>query len=418
MVILEDIDKFSAKKKSELYKKLNALREKSGYNITQTNGQRVYAPAPSSGVPAPPRGCEIFVGKLSKYIFEDELVPLFERVGPLYKFRMMLDFSERSRGYAFATYFTVEHAERAIAELNNHQIRPNLFIGVYKSVDNCRLFVGNIPYEVGRDEVFDKLTSLVQGVSDIIMFYDIQKPGLNRGFVFVEFESHRYAAMARRQFSPNNLQIWGKSLYVDWADPLPNVNPDIMAKVTVLYLSNLPPEFDADDIRACVCKKISPQMIRKVYKNSSYAFVHFNNRNSAEFALAKLQGLLITTFDKVFRVNVEWSRPPSYSKKSRWVKPPENFCTSVPPSLRRLVYMKKTSASLNKSTATSSNDTSNNLSPKMASSKSSYSEGSSDNFPLPENYFYRSGAFDSMGSNERMNFQLPVPSFRSEYELF
>lgn len=47
----------------------------------QENGQRRYGgPPPDWNGPPPERGSEIFVGKLPRDLFEDELVPLCEKV--------------------------------------------------------------------------------------------------------------------------------------------------------------------------------------------------------------------------------------------------------------------------------------------------------------------------------------------------
>lgn len=54
--------------------------------------------------PCPPRGCELFVGKIPRDVCEEELVPLFERAGRIYEFRLMLEFTGENRGYAFVTY--------------------------------------------------------------------------------------------------------------------------------------------------------------------------------------------------------------------------------------------------------------------------------------------------------------------------
>lgn len=47
----------------------------------QENGQRKYGgPPPGWDGPPPERGCEIFIGKLPRDLFEDELIPLCEKV--------------------------------------------------------------------------------------------------------------------------------------------------------------------------------------------------------------------------------------------------------------------------------------------------------------------------------------------------
>lgn len=54
--------------------------------------------------PPPPRGCEVFVGKIPRDMYEDELVPVFERAGSIYELRLMMEFSGENRGYAFVMY--------------------------------------------------------------------------------------------------------------------------------------------------------------------------------------------------------------------------------------------------------------------------------------------------------------------------
>nr|CAI5833577.1 unnamed protein product [Callosobruchus analis] len=282
-------DRLQGQRSANLAKRLLELTKCNGYEIIQTNGQRVYAPPASRNIPVPPKGSEIFIGKLAKNLFEDELVPVFERIGPLYKLRLMLDFTEKTRGYAFATYFSQAHANAAVATLHNYEIRPGLHIAVYKSVDNCRLFLGQHPPEVTQLDVLQLVARYAQGVRSVVMYQQYDQPEMNRGFAFVEFDSHRAAAMARRQFAPENLIAWGRRLYVDWADPLPEVEPNVMAKVTVLYMRNLPLDYTPNEVRNLVCNLVGSQIVTRVHKIHNFAFVHFYDRAAAEFALSRLQ---------------------------------------------------------------------------------------------------------------------------------
>lgn len=74
------------------------LDEHKGYQFVQHNGQRIFEPCPYLKLPSPPRGCEIFIGNIPKQVYEDRLIPLFETVGNIYKFRLMLDFNQKNRG--------------------------------------------------------------------------------------------------------------------------------------------------------------------------------------------------------------------------------------------------------------------------------------------------------------------------------
>src|SRR2546421_235782 len=95
-------------------------------------------------------------------------------------------------------YTNAQDAERAVRELNNFQICPGKKIGVVMSKDNCRLFVGKIPRNVTRQEIFVELSRHTEQVVDVIVHQDHEHPHLNRGYAFIEYASHKAAAMARR----------------------------------------------------------------------------------------------------------------------------------------------------------------------------------------------------------------------------
>uniref|UniRef100_A0A8C4W3T6 RRM domain-containing protein n=2 Tax=Gopherus evgoodei TaxID=1825980 RepID=A0A8C4W3T6_9SAUR len=103
---------------------LRALIQRTGYSLIQENGQRKYGgPPPGWDAPPPERGCEIFIGKLPRDLFEDELIPLCEKIGKIYEMRMMMDFNGNNRGYAFVTFSNKQEAKNAIKQLNNYEIR-------------------------------------------------------------------------------------------------------------------------------------------------------------------------------------------------------------------------------------------------------------------------------------------------------
>lgn len=58
---------------------------------------------------------QVFVGKIPRDLYEDELVPLFESAGPIWDLRLMMDpLSGQNRGYAFITYCNKEDAQKAV----------------------------------------------------------------------------------------------------------------------------------------------------------------------------------------------------------------------------------------------------------------------------------------------------------------
>lgn len=217
---------------TDMTRKLLDLMQESGYPLVQQNGQRKFGPPPDwTGIP-PQRGCEVFIGKLPREIFEDELVPIFGKCGKIYELRLMMDFSGSNRGFAFVTYTNRSDAIRAVKELDGYQIRQGRNIAVVKSVDNCRLFVGSIPKTKTKDEVYVELSKRVTGIIDVILYKNCYDRRQNRGFAFVEFSSHRAAAMARRALVPGCVTLWDHEVNVDWAEPEPDITDEQMKKVS------------------------------------------------------------------------------------------------------------------------------------------------------------------------------------------
>nr|XP_020457731.1 RNA-binding protein 47 isoform X2 [Monopterus albus] len=268
---------------------LVALMERTSYSMVQENGQRKYGPPPGWSGPSPPRGCEIFVGKIPRDVYEDELVPVFESVGRIYEMRLMMDFDGKNRGYAFVMYTEKHEAKRAVRELNNYEVRPGRLLGVCSSVDNCRLFIGGIPKTKKREEILEEVSKVTEGVLDVIVYASAADKMKNRGFAFVEYESHRAAAMARRKLMPGRIQLWGHQIAVDWAEPEIDVDEDVMETVKILYVRNLMMETSEETIRQ-VFSQWNPGCVERVKKIRDYAFVHFTSRDDAVQAMDHLNG--------------------------------------------------------------------------------------------------------------------------------
>ncbi|XP_064634437.1 APOBEC1 complementation factor-like isoform X2 [Lineus longissimus] len=259
------------------------LMEKTGYSMIQENGQRKYGgPPPNWEGPAPPKGCEIFVGKIPRDIFEDELVPVFEQVGKIYEMRLMMDFSGTNRGYAFVMYTNRNDALTAVKDLNNHEVRKDRYLGVCMSVDNCRLFVGGIPKTAAKEEILKEMRKVTDGVVDVIVYPSAPDKSKNRGFAFVEYESHRSAAMARRKLIPGKIHLFNNQIAVDWAEPEREVEDEVMDKVRILYMRNLMLTTTDETIRkACNRVLANEDAVERVKKIKDYAFVHFKDRKDA-----------------------------------------------------------------------------------------------------------------------------------------
>ncbi|XP_072163108.1 APOBEC1 complementation factor-like isoform X3 [Diadema setosum] len=272
---------------------LLSLMERTGYHIVQENGQRKFGgPPPGWEGQQPSRGCEVFVGKIPRDLFEDELVPVFMKIGKIYELRLMMDFSGSNRGYAFVMYTSREDAKKAVKQLNNYEIRKGRYLGVCPSVDNCRLFVGGIPKNKKREEILAEMAKVTEQVVDVIVYPSINDKTKNRGFAFVEYENHRAAAMARRKLIPGRIQLWGHQIMVDWAEPEQEVDEDVMRSVKILYVRNLMLHTTEETITK-EFNKLKEGSVERVKKLRDFAFVHFYTRDDALNAMNAMDNALL-----------------------------------------------------------------------------------------------------------------------------
>ncbi|KAJ0180065.1 hypothetical protein K1T71_004656 [Dendrolimus kikuchii] len=287
-----------------LTRRLLVLMQETGYPLVQRNGQRRFGPPLDWTGPPPPKGCEVFIGKLPRDIYEDVLVPIFTKIGRIYEMRLMMDFSGSNRGYAFVTYATRVEANKAIKEVDGFEIQPGKRIGVVKSVDNCRLFIGGIPKEKTKREVLDELSKNVSGIVDVILYKNCFDTKLNRGFAFVEFTSHSAAAMARRALVPGEVKLWGHDVMVDWAEPEPYVDDEQMQRVKVLYVRNFLIKTTPETIKLAFETAINTK-VEHVKKMYDYAFIHFYDRAHAELAMKLMQN---SNIDGSI-IEIRWAKP-------------------------------------------------------------------------------------------------------------
>ncbi|KAM3857445.1 putative RNA-binding protein 46 [Diretmus argenteus] len=271
----EDMGDFMSDRAQEA---LLALMEETGYNLVQENGERRFGGPPPGWVgDPPPRGCEVFVGKIPRDVFEDELIPVFKRAGRIYEFRLMMEFSGENRGFAFVKYTVREAAQRAIQMLDNFQIRPGSFITVCESRENCRLFIGRIPEDKRRVEIMEELKKVTDEVVDVIVYPSNIDKSKNRGFAFIEYGSHKAALMARRKLRS------GPKL----------------SKVRNLMMGTTEETIH----REFSCFK--PGSVKRVKKLTHYAFVYYHCREDAITALQLMNGAVIDGVP----VKVELAKP-------------------------------------------------------------------------------------------------------------
>ncbi|KAI3364648.1 hypothetical protein L3Q82_011419 [Scortum barcoo] len=280
--------------------KIKELLDRTNYTLDVTTGQRKYGGPPPEAVysgPQPNVGTEIFVGKIPRDLFEDELVPLFEKAGPIWDLRLMMDpLSGLNRGYAFVTFCTKEAAQEAVKLCNNHEIRPGKHIGVCISVANNRLFVGSIPKSKTKEQIVEEFAKVTEGLSDVILYHQPDDKKKNRGFCFLEYEDHKTAAQARRRLMSGEGEGLGER--GDGGVGRPHRRPRPRGHGQEEILEKSFSQFGK---------------LERVKKLKDYAFIHFEERDGAVKALEEMNGKELEGEP----IEIVFAKPPDQKRKER-----------------------------------------------------------------------------------------------------
>ena len=74
---------------------------------------------------------------------------------------------------------------------------------------NLRLFIGNIPKTKSKEEIKEELGKAVEGVTEVIIYTpaDEADKKKNRGFCFVDFDTHKNASSAKRKLANGRVRV-------------------------------------------------------------------------------------------------------------------------------------------------------------------------------------------------------------------
>ncbi|XP_019742143.1 dead end protein 1 isoform X1 [Hippocampus comes] len=186
--------------------------------VTQVNGQRKYGGPPEVWMgPAPGINCEVFINNIPQDVYEDLLIPLFSSVGPLWEFRLMMNFSGQNRGFAYAKYGSADVAKNAIRQLHGHMLLPGAHLIVCLSTEKRHVYLTNLPATFKQDELLKVLHEMVEGVESLSLKSGPEIEGVS---AIVVFSSHYAASMAKRVLMEGFLRRFGIRISVQWQYPI------------------------------------------------------------------------------------------------------------------------------------------------------------------------------------------------------
>lgn len=144
--------------------------------------------------------------------------------------------------------------------------------------------------------------------------------------MFVEYETHRAAALARRKLVPGKVFLFGVEVgQVDWAEPEPEVDEEQMKHIKILYVRHLNMATTEQTLMTCF-SQLSNGQVDRVRKPKDYAFIHFTSREAAELAMSRCNSLYMDGQ----KVDVMWAKPPD---KDSIVKKLDRQATFTQPTI-------------------------------------------------------------------------------------
>ncbi|XP_029021831.1 dead end protein 1 [Betta splendens] len=186
--------------------------------LTQVNGQRKYGGPPEDWHgPTPGEGCEIYISQIPRDTYEDLLIPLCSSVGPLWEFRLMMNFSGQNRGFAYAKYSSPAVASDAVHQLHNHMLEPGVCLNVRRSTEKRQLVIGELPATTRQEDLLKVLQGLAEGVKWLSLKIE---PGLKGVSAIVAFSAHHTASMAKKRLVEVFKKQFNLTITVKWHSSL------------------------------------------------------------------------------------------------------------------------------------------------------------------------------------------------------
>jgi len=292
--------------------KIQEILDRTGYPLDVSVGQRKYGGPPpdfSGSIPTQ----EVFCGNIPHDVFEDQLIPLFEAISPIYELRLMTDpIKGKTRGFCFVKYIDSDAPKTAKTELDGLDFKGQK-LQLNLSTPNTRLYVGNISKTKSKEELYEEFSKITEGLVDVITFPHADDAGSNRGFCFLDFEDHKSASFAKKKLQSKAHNAGSRTrLAVDWADQREEPDEEAMSKVKTLIVKNLKSETKEETLKTLFS---SYGTIEKINKIKSYSFVFYEDRESCLEAIEKLNGVNV----EGNAIEVALAKPPMDKEKYKEV---------------------------------------------------------------------------------------------------
>jgi polyadenylate-binding protein len=234
----------------------------------------------------------LYVSNLDESVHEGMLYEMFKSMGSVVSLRVVKDENNKSLGYAYVNFSSLEDAEQAITQLNGTEVNgtPCSISHQKRRSGKNTIFVSNLPENTTSEELTEVLSEFGNITSMKIV------PSGKRFQGYVEFETEE--EMRNAIDASDHIQLRGNDLYVTQFIPRDKREKLKENSWTNVFVKNLPGEITTNElnelfepygtITSSTCSSIDVNG-----DSRSYGYVNFENH---EDAVKAVNGLNETTF--------------------------------------------------------------------------------------------------------------------------
>lgn len=201
--------------------------DRTKYTILQVNGCRSNRALDWTD-PEPSTNCELYVKNIPRRFKGEDLWPLFERFGRIFNIRVLMDYNDFNRGFAYVKFSQESEALIAMELMNHFFLFPGYRLNVLRSTSKRRLFANFIPKMIPVTVVQEKFREIFPAMRELVMppiGGRVHEEGaLHRGIAFVDFRTHEDAVAAKKTINTGVLEVWGTRIKFSWARLQDTVN--------------------------------------------------------------------------------------------------------------------------------------------------------------------------------------------------
>lgn len=165
-------------------------------NVVQTNGCRTWTnPLAGTTIPLPIKPIELFISQIPKAGFsEAEILPYFERFGQIYEFRLLIDYENQNRGFAYIIYFDDKAALSCLDCMGYFMIQPGVILDVERSEQKSSLVALGIPRDVDDSNIEIGIRKTFANIENVIV-----QRRMNEVAAVLKFSNHDSALQVNFQ---------------------------------------------------------------------------------------------------------------------------------------------------------------------------------------------------------------------------